>query len=211
MNYKFFVAILAAMIFSVALPTISANAQTSSSSGYGASQFLQQCIQQFQGTDHVYCANFYTANVARSGTLNQYFLQGSLANSIVVYENTKVTLSGLKSTTPDSGKTLTYQWGQVSGDAVTFTPSSTTPVISFIAPSVPANEVKSLKLSLTVNDGYGLNDTTTFNVVVLHVNHPPVVTVNPDQVVDEGSNVSLMATATDQDNDPLTLAWGQYS
>jgi len=54
-------------------------------------------------------------------------------------------------------------------------------------------------------------DTTTFNVVVLHVNHPPVVTINPDQVVDEGSTVSLMANATDQDNDPLTLAWGQYS
>ncbi len=211
LNYKFFVAILAAMIFSAVLPTISANAQTSSSSGYSASQSLQQCIQQFQGTDHVYCTNFYTSDVARSGTLNQYFLQGSLTNSIVVYENTKVTLSGLKSTTPDAGKTLTYQWGQVSGDAVTFTPSSSAPVISFIAPPVPANEVKSLKLSLTVNDGYGLNDTTTFNVVVLHLNHPPVVTVNPDQVVDEGATVSLMATATDQDNDPLTLAWGQYS
>jgi hypothetical protein len=199
------------MIFSAVLPTISASAQTSSSSSYSASQFLQQCIQQFQGSDHVYCANFYASDVARSGTLNKYFLQGSLANSIVVYENTQVTLSGLKSTTPDTGKTLTYQWSQVSGDAITFAPSSTAPVISFVAPPVPANEVKSLKLALTVNDGYGLNDTTTFNVVVLHVNHPPVVTVNPDQVVDEGSTVSLTATATDPDNDPLTLAWGQYS
>jgi hypothetical protein len=210
LNYKFFVAILAAMIFSAALPTISANAQTSSNSG-SAEQFLQQCIQQFQGTDHIYCAKFYTTDVARSGTLTQYFLQGSLSNSIVVYENTKVTLSGLKSTTPDVGKKLSYQWTEVSGDTVTFAPSSSAPVISFIAPSVPANEVKSLKLSLTVDDGYGLKDTTTFDVIVLHVNHPPVVTVNPDQVVDEGTQVSLKATATDPDNDSLTLAWGQYS
>ena len=210
MNYKFFVAILAAMIFSAVLPTISANAQTSSNSG-SAEQFLQHCIQTCQGTDHIYCAKFYTTDVARSGTLTQYFLQGSLSNSIVVYENTKVTLSGLKSTTPDVGKKLSYQWTQVSGDTVTFAPSSTAPVISFMAPAVPANEVKSLKLSLTVDDGYGLKDTTTFDVIVLHVNHPPVVTVNPDQVVDEGTQVSLKATATDPDNDSLTLAWGQYS
>src|SRR5574337_1077316 len=198
------------MIFSAVLPTISANAQTSSNSG-SAEHFLQQCIQQFQSTDHIYCAKFYTTDVARSGTLTQYFLQGSLSNSIVVYENTKVTLSGLKSTTPDVGKKLSYQWTEVSGDPVTFAPSSSAPVISFIAPSVPANEVKSLKLSLTVDDGYGLKDTTTFDVIVLHVNHPPVVTVNPDQVVDEGTQVSLKATATDPDNDSLTLAWGQYS
>lgn len=210
LNYKFFVAILAAMIFTAVVPTMSAHAQTSAGN-LGAQQYLQQCIQQFQGTDHIYCSKFYTTDVARSGTLNQYFLQGSLANSIVVYENTKVTLSGLKSTTPDAGKKLTYQWGQVSGDKITFSPTSTDPVISFVAPSVPANEVKSLKISLTVDDGYKLEDTTTFDVIVLHVNHPPVVTVNPDQVVNEGTLVSLKGTATDQDNDPLTLSWGQYS
>lgn len=199
------------MIFSSVLPTMSAHAQTSQGNNDDAGKFLQQCIQQFQGSDHVYCAKFYTTNVARSGTLNQYFLQGSLANSIVVYEHTKVTLSGLKSTDPDAGQKLSYQWSQVSGDKVTFSPASSAPVISFVSPAVPANEVKSLKLSLTVDDGYGGKDTTTFNVVVLHVNHPPVVKVNPDQVVDEGTQVSLKGTATDADNDPLTLSWGQYS
>ncbi|MDE1769853.1 MAG: hypothetical protein KGI28_04790 [Thaumarchaeota archaeon] len=197
------------MIFSSVLP-MSAHAQTGTASDNTA-LFLQQCIQQFQGSDHVYCAKFYTTSGAKSGTLNQYFLQGALADTIVVYENTKVTLSGLKSNTPDVGKKLTYQWGQVSGDKVQFAPSPSSAVISFISPPVPANEVKSLKLSLTVDDGYGGQDTTTFNVVVLHRNHPPVVTVNPDQVVDEGATVSLKGTATDPDNDPLTLAWGQYS
>ena len=209
MNYKFFAPILAVMIFSSVLP-MSAYAQTSQGSN-DAGKFLQQCIDQFQGSDRIYCANFYTSDVAKSGTLNQYFLQGALANSIVVYENTKVTLSGLKSTDPDVGQKLSYQWSEVYGDKVTFSPSSNAPVISFISPPVPANEVKSLKLSLTVDDGYGGKDTTVFNVIVLHVNHPPVVTVNPDQVVDEGTPVSLKGTATDPDNDPLTLAWGQYS
>ena len=199
------------MIFSSVLP-MSVYAQTSAGNiNDVAGQYLEQCIQQFQGSDRGYCTNFYTANVAKSGTLNQYFLQGASANTIVVNENTKVTLSGLKSTTPDQGKTLTYQWGQTLGDPVTFSPSSNVPIISFIAPPVPVNQVKSLTLSLTVNDGYGLKDSTTFNVIVLHVNHPPVVQVNPDQVVDEGAQVSLTGTATDQDNDPLTLAWGQYS
>ena len=197
------------MIFSSVLP-MSAYAQNNSGSD-NAAQFLQQCITQFQGSDHVYCAKFYTTTAAKSGTLNQYFLQGSLANSIVVYEKTKVTLSGLKSTTPDVGKTLSYQWSQVSGDKVTFSPSSSASIISFISPAVPANQIKSLKLALTVDDGYGGKDTTTFDVIVLHVNHPPVVKVNPDQVVDEGSTVSLTGTATDPDNDQLTLAWGQYS
>ena len=197
------------MIFSSVLP-MSVYAQTMGSSD-PAGQALQQCIEQFQGTGNIYCANFYTAEVAKSGTLNQYFLQGALANSIIVNENTKVTLTGLKSTTPDVGKTLSYQWGQTSGDTVTFSPSSNAPVISFITPSVPANQVKSLTLTLTVDDGYGLKDTTTFNVIILHVNHPPVVSVSPDQVVDEGTPVTITGTATDQDNDPLTLSWGQYS
>jgi hypothetical protein len=212
LNYKFFVPILAVMVFSSVLPIMSAHAQTSIGSNNNAGNTLQQCIQQFQGSDHIYCAKFYTSiGTAQSGTLNQYFLQGSLANSIVVYEHTKVTLSGLKSTDPDSGQKLSYQWDQVSGDKVTFAPSSSAPVISFISPPVPANEVKTLKLSLTVDDGYGGKDTTTFNVIVLHVNHPPVVKVNPDQVVDEGTQVSLQCNATDADKDPLTLAWGQYS
>ena len=197
------------MIFSSVLP-MSAYAQTSSGND-DAAKFLQQCINNFQGSDHVYCAKFYTTNIAKSGTLNKYFLQGSLSNTITVYEHTKVTLSGLKSTDPDVGQKLSYQWSEVSGDKVTFSPTSSAPVISFISPAVPANQIKSLKLSLTVDDGYGGKDTTTFNVVILHVNHPPVVKVNSDQVVDEGTTVSLKGTATDPDNDPLTLSWGQYS
>lgn len=199
------------MIFSSVIPITSVHAQTGTSSIDNGPLYLQQCLSQFQGSDHIYCAKFYTSNIAKSGTLGKYFLQGSLANSIVVYEHTKVTLSGLKSTDPDAGQKLSYLWGQISGDRITFSPSTSAPVISFISPAVPANEVKLLKLSLTVDDGYGGKDTTQFTVIVLHVNHPPVVQVNPDQVVNEGATVSLKGIATDADNDPLTIAWGQYS
>lgn len=210
LNYKFFVAILAVMMFSAAIPTMSAHAQ-GASADKEASRLLDECIQKFQGSDHFYCDDFYGTGVAKSGTLGSTFRYSSQANSIVVYEQTKVTLSGLKSTTPDFGKTLTYAWDQTSGDKVTFSPSKTAPIISFIAPPVLPNQIKTLTLSLTVDDGYGLKDTTTFNVIVLHVNHPPIVKVNPDQVVDEGTLVSLTGSATDPDNDPLTLSWGQYS
>ena len=100
-------AILSVMIFSAVLPTMSAHAQTGSGNN-DAGTFLQQCIEQFQGSDHFFCDKFYTNDIARSGSLNQYFRQGTLASSIVVYEHTKVTLSGLKSTDPDSGQTLSY-------------------------------------------------------------------------------------------------------
>jgi hypothetical protein len=199
------------MIFSSVIPITSVHAQTGKSSIDNGPLYLQQCLEQFQGSDHIYCAKYYTSNYAKSGTLGKYFLQGSLANSIVVYEHTKVTLSGLKSTDPDPGQKLSYQWSQISGDRITFSPSTSAPVIAFVSPAVPPNEVKSLKLSLTVDDGYGGKDTTQFNVIVLHVNLPPIVKVTPDQVVNEGDTVSIKGTATDPDNDPLTLAWGQYS
>ncbi len=40
-------------------------------------------------------------------------------------------------------------------------------------------------------------------------NRAPEVTVGPDQVVPEGSLVTLTATATDADHDPLTFTWTQ--
>lgn len=210
LNYRFFVAILAVMMFSAALPTISAHAQSSSGNS-DAAQLLEQCIEKFQGSDHIYCDHYYATDVAKSGMLPQTYRFSSLPNSIIVYEQTKVTLSGLKSTDPNLGQKLSYQWGQTAGDQVTFSPSDTSPVISFISPPVPADQVKTLTLTLAVDDGYGGKDMTTFNVIVLHVNHPPVVKVNPDQVVNEGDPVSLTCTTTDPDNDAVTLAWGQYS
>jgi hypothetical protein len=42
-------------------------------------------------------------------------------------------------------------------------------------------------------------------------NRPPTADAGPDQVVDEGSAVHLEGSATDPDNQPLTLSWTQKS
>src|SRR2546430_3518524 len=206
LDYKFFVPVLAVMIIS-ALPTMSANAQQTSSSISSGIQSLEDCVQKFQGSDHIYCDSSFSLNVAKSGQQFSKYRYSS-SDTIIVNEKTMVTLSGLRSTDPDSDK-LAYTWSQISGDKVSF--SSTDPVISFIAPPVPPNEVKSLTIGLTVDDGHGGVSNAKYNVIVLHVNHPPIVKVNDDMIVDEGTPVTLTGSATDPDNDPLTYAWGQYS
>src|SRR5712692_538548 len=127
LDYKFFVPVLAVMMFS-ALSAMTANAQSSSSIS-NAIQSLDECIQKFQGSDHIYCGGSFSLNVAKSGQQFSKYRFGS-SSSIIVNEQTKVTLSGLRSADPD-GDTLTYSWSQVSGDTVTFS-STTDPVISFV-------------------------------------------------------------------------------
>lgn len=214
LNYRFLVMTLAAMMFAAILPALPAHA-VSVPANSDAVKLLQDCIQQFQGADHIWCDNYYTSNVYQSSAISKNALSSSYyryggVNSIVVNEQTKVTLSGLRSSDPDQDS-LVYSWSQVSGDPVTFSPSASAGIISFVAPPVPPHEVRTVVLSLTVDDGHNAKDTTTFNVIVLHVNHPPVVKVGPDQVVDEGTQVTLTGSATDADNDPLTYTWGQYS
>ncbi len=206
LDYKFFAPVLAVMIFS-ALPAMSASAQQASSISNGI-QSLEECVQKFQGSDHIYCDSSFSLNIAKSGQQFSKYRYSS-SDTIIVNEKTMVTLSGLRSTDPDSDK-LSYSWTQISGDRVSFS-STTAPVISFIAPAVPPNEVKSLTIGLTVDDGHGGTSTAKYNVIVLHVNHPPIVKVNDDMIVDEGTPVTLTGSATDPDNDPLTYAWGQYS
>src|SRR3989454_7875644 len=208
LDYKFFVPVLAlVMIVSSALPTMSANAQPASSISSDITS-LEQCIEKFQGSDTTYCGSSYPLQVAKSGQIFSKYRYGS-SNSIIVNEQTKVTLSGLRSSDPDSDK-LSYSWSQIGGDTITFS-STTTPVISFFAPAVPPNQVKTVTIGLTVDDGHGGVDIAKYNIIVLHVNHPPIVQVGPDQTVDEGAPVTLTGSATDPDNDPLTYAWGQYS
>src|SRR5215510_13677474 len=82
LNYKFFVIILAVMMFSVTLPTMLAFAQIPSGvqtsimspsdlalSTFDAENILQTCIKQFQGADHIYCDNIYGTEIAKSGQL----------------------------------------------------------------------------------------------------------------------------------------------
>jgi hypothetical protein len=157
------------MMFSAALPAMYAQGQ--GTVGPAASSVLDQCIQQFQGSDHIYCSQLYSTDVARSGTMLQSFRYSSSPDTIIVYEHQKVTLSGLRSTDPEGSK-LSYKWVETHGDPLTLSPSNTVGVISFVAPPVPPQEVKTVTMALTVDDGNGGNDTTSYNIIVLHVNRP---------------------------------------
>ncbi len=61
------------------------------------------------------------------------------------------------------------------------------------------------------NDGPPLTDSKTFNIHVNEVNQPPVLAAIADQAVDEGTLLSLTATATDPDLPAQTLAYSLVS
>lgn len=128
---------------------------------------------------------------------------------VTVNEQTKIALSGLESADPD-GDQLTYSWAQTAGDPVTLD-STTNPTVTFTTPAVPAGETKILTLVLNVDDGHGAYDKTAINVIVQHVNHPPILIMGKDVTVNEGDTVTISASATDPDNDPLTYSWGQFA
>ncbi|MGA9763051.1 MAG: PKD domain-containing protein, partial [Gaiellaceae bacterium] len=121
-----------------------------------------------------------------------------------VSSNASVTLDGSGSTDPD-GDSLTYNWAQTSGPAVTLS-SATAQKPTFTAPA--GN--RTLVFSLTVNDGT-LNssaDTVTIGVG----NHVPIANAGPDQpgVNSNATNVTLDGSgSTDPDGDSLSYTWAQ--
>ncbi len=123
-------------------------------------------------------------------------------------EGATVQLSGSGSTDPD-GDPLTFAWTQTGGPAVTLSdPASATP--SFVAPEVAADEV--LTFQLVVDDMRVKSAPAAVRITVLHVNKPPVASAGPDQVVAQGTVVTLDGTGSaDADGDPLTHSWSQLS
>ncbi|MGI0018646.1 MAG: PKD domain-containing protein, partial [Nitrosotalea sp.] len=124
-----------------------------------------------------------------------------------VNEQTVVTLSGEDSTDPHF-QAISYQWQQLSGDPVTLSSTSDAD-ISLTTPTVDPGQVKDLKFSLIVTNPQGLTSITAFTLHVIHNNHPPVVTTDHELTVMEGSAMTLMASANDQDGDTMTYAWTQ--
>jgi hypothetical protein len=131
------------------------------------------------------------------------------SGTIQVNEQTKVTLSGLESSSP-VGNQLTYSWQQTAGIPVTLD-STTNPTITFTTPAVPAGQLQMLTFQLTVDDGHGGTDHTTLNVLVQHVHHLPILVMGKDVTVMEGDPVTISGSATSPDNVPLTYSWGQFS
>jgi len=124
------------------------------------------------------------------------------------------TLLSVTATDPD-GDSLGYAWTQTSPATPQGSFSSRTirnPV--WTAPAVATDTV--FTFEVTITDGQGGSVTASCQITVTHltVNHPPTVsasiTVSPATPV-AGDVVTLSITASDQDGDPLTIAWTQTS
>ena len=129
--------------------------------------------------------------------------------SVDVVENKLVTLvgEGYDSDVED----LTFQWTQIYGDSMILS-SNTIPEPTFMAPNVENGEIKVLTFELLVTDPFGESSSDTVEVVVNSVNHPPMVNAGNDRLVVKAIDIiSIIPTASDEDDDILTYKWEQLS
>jgi len=192
------------------MPNLVAHAQTAPSTGTDRS--IDACVNQYD-SGQLTPDCYYVQQLAYLGLHYDRFMltKGNVipADTLIVTEQSKITLSGLRSTDPNNDK-LSYSWTQTAGNQVQLS-STTDPTISFTAPAVNEDQVKLLRFGLAVDDTHGGIDQTSINVIVIHLNRPPIVTANTPLTVNEGSQVTLSGSATDPDNDQLSYSWGQSS
>src|SRR6185503_8433021 len=124
-----------------------------------------------------------------------------------VQEGSPVLLNATGSYDPDLDS-LTYQWSQISGPAVTLGGANTA-IASFVAPNV-GTAGATLVFDLTVTDPYHLTGSVSVSVAVTNVNQSPTSNAGPDQTKSELTVVTLDGTgSTDPDLDALGYTWTQ--
>jgi concanavalin A-like lectin/glucanase superfamily protein/K319-like protein len=125
----------------------------------------------------------------------------------VVNEGDAVLLDGSGSGDP-LDRTLTFHWAQIAGPEVALNLSDTARPL-FTAPFVPVGGA-TLTFQLVVNNGLTDSAPDEVDVHVKNVNHPPVADAGADEVVGEGTQVTLDgAMSYDEDGEPLGFAWTQ--
>ncbi len=120
-----------------------------------------------------------------------------------IISNSEVTITGV-GIDPD-GDAITYSWKQISGDRVSFDGSVAS--ISFTAPNVPPGDTKRVILQLTVTDTLEQSNSDRLILIVVPENNKPTVDAGPDQLMDENTVGSVLCSAFDPENDPLTYTW----
>lgn len=115
-----------------------------------------------------------------------------------------ITLAGSGS---DANGSVTFNWSQTSGTAVTLS-STTISNPTFMAPMVTSS--LQLSFSLTVTDTAGNSVVDTVTITIVDSNTSPDVDAGPDQIVDEGEVVFLAGSGSDAEG-PVTLSWSQIS
>ena len=126
---------------------------------------------------------------------------------VAVSEGAQVTLNATAS--DQDGDQLTYSWSHDSSLEIILTDADSL-APSFTAPQVRGNTA--ITFTLTADDGME-NGTDTVQVTVLDepANSPPSVDAGEPVAVSEGAQVTLNATASDQDGDQLTYSWNHDS
>jgi RHS repeat-associated protein len=125
-----------------------------------------------------------------------------------VKEGFTVTLDGSRSIDPDDG-IASYFWERTAGPAVNLSdPTEVQPTFT-----VPVGlEGESLTFQLTTVDKGGLKSVDTCIVNVTSLNLPPTASAGPDQIVDEGSTVTLDGSnSKDLDDGIFSYFWEQLS
>lgn len=124
-----------------------------------------------------------------------------------VQEGSPVLLDGTASYDPDV-ETLTYQWTQLFGPAVTLLGGNTV-LPTFVAPSVGAGGA-TIVFDLTVTDPHNLTGPDSVSIHVTNLNQVPVANAGSDQTVNENTLVTLNGTlSADPDLDALSFTWTQ--
>ena len=124
-----------------------------------------------------------------------------------VIGGTQVTINGI-GTDPDNDP-LTYEWTQISGDAITFDKSN--PSFTFTAPEVSPTESKRMAFQLTVTDSEKQSASDQVIIFVVPENSAPIANAGPDRIVDENSSIDVMCTGSDPDGDMIEFSWSTSS
>jgi predicted secreted protein len=123
-----------------------------------------------------------------------------------VTEGATVALDGSGSSDPD-GSIATWSWTQIGGRGVARARADTARP-TLVAPTVPADET--LTFRLTVADDSGASASATTTVSIVHANRAPLADAGRDQAVSDGAAVTLDGSGSrDPDGSVASHAWTQ--